>query len=221
MLKKLLLLSICVVGFVACESDEDKKTASAQDCMNSATSTTVDACVAMVDGVGTNQANKIRCAADFLRADINEDRIVEALDQLDKKNTDTTKNATASFMSKFRFSDADGANQAVVNCTSTGSQTLVDLANAAKTATLIFVLSNGAVDLQAWADGLTDGQIDGLDPDQLVGIGETVLALQPSLCGASGQFEDNKVCVDLNEAIGNNDAAAIAAALIKKFKEHD
>ena len=203
MFKTLILMSSAVLFLTSCESKDDDKIYNAQRCLDVATPATVDACVDKVSGIGSTQAYVIRCSADFLRANITESTIVAALEQLDSNN-DPTKNATVTLFKFFTFATTSAADLAVANCLATGSSTLHDLALSAKAATVVNLLTGGQ-DLETWVNGLDPSTIASLDPDQLLELGNTILTLQPSVCGVNGQFEGTKVCIDLNEAIGDQD----------------
>jgi hypothetical protein len=216
MFRTLILISATIFFLTSCEDKNDDKIYNAQRCLDTATPATVDTCVDKVAGISSTQAYVIRCSADFLRANITESTIVSALEQLDSNN-DPTKNATVTLFKFFTFTSTNAADLAVSNCLATGSSTLHDLALSAQAATLVNLLSGGA-DLETWVTGLTPGAIAALDADQLIALGETVLTLQPSVCGPNGQFEGTKVCTDLNNAIGDQDPTAVAKELLAQLQ---
>jgi hypothetical protein len=215
-----LILAATALFLISCEDKNDDKIYDAQRCMDVATPATVDTCVDKVAGIGSTQAYVIRCSADFLRANITENTIVDALEQLDSGNADPTKNATVTLFKFFTFTDVTAADAAVANCLATGSTTLHDLALSAKAATVVNDLTGGA-DLETWVAGLTPSSIAALDADQLLNLGNTVLTLEPSVCGDNGQFEGTKVCTDLQAAIGDSDPAEVAKSLLAQLQEHN
>jgi hypothetical protein len=216
MLKVLFLFSISALFLFGCEEKNDDKIYKAQRCLDNSTSETVDNCVEMVSGITSGQAYQIRCSADFLRADINNDTILDAIEELDNDNG-SSSDATVTFFKFFKFEDTAAADVAIENCTLTGSQTYRDLALAAKTATIMNGLTGGQ-DLDQWIDSLNPGSIDSLSEEELEDLGETVIALHPSLCGEGGDFEDNPVCDEIGAVIDEPNAVELAKALLLELK---
>jgi hypothetical protein len=136
-----LLLVSSSFGLTSCEEKEDDKVFSAQQCLDSATPATVDTCVNMVSGISSNKAYTIRCSADFIRESITNDKIIDAIENLD--DNQTASDPTTILLDNFKFSNVTLADAAVANCSATGSDTLKVLALTAKTATIIAALTGG------------------------------------------------------------------------------
>ncbi len=227
-MKKIFLISLLALGFVSCEDKNDDKIYSAQQCLNSATRDNVDACVAKVAGMSSNQSYVIRCSADFIKQNITTIRIVNATEDLKKNSGDVTVKA----LSFFTFQDVnsvtgkDLAVAAVDNCTRTGSQILRDLALLGQMATIISSLAalipgDDGIDpdaLKSWLAGLNQTTIDNLPVQDLEALGSAIIQAQPSYCGKNGQFEGTEVCTDLNQAIAGGNPAQIAKDLIDQIK---
>ena len=68
----------------ACESDEDRQIAEAQDCLNNASPTLASAnvCLAKVDGLTSEESYYIRCSARFLGQGFVGSRFADAFESL-------------------------------------------------------------------------------------------------------------------------------------------
>ena len=65
-IKKFLFICSALIAaqlLTGCESEDERKLAAAQSCLDHATTSDVDTCTAMVDGVETESAYLIRCSA--------------------------------------------------------------------------------------------------------------------------------------------------------------
>ncbi|MBY0317044.1 MAG: hypothetical protein K2Q26_16110 [Bdellovibrionales bacterium] len=232
-MKKIILLSLFALAITNCESKDDDKIYAAQQCLNTATPATVDACVAKVQGLSSNQSYVIRCSADFIRQKISTSRIVNALEDLDNGTGDVTTTALSFFTFKDDISNPSNTGKvlvasAVENCSKTGSPILKDLALLSQMATLLTSIAGltGSITdegldpaaLEAWLAGQNSGTINALPAGDLEALGNVIIQAQPSYCGNGGQFEGTEVCTDLNQAVNSGDPLQIAKDLLNQLK---
>ncbi|MCB9072937.1 MAG: hypothetical protein H6623_04880 [Bdellovibrionaceae bacterium] len=228
MQKKLLVLfPLVFVFFASCESKEDDKVFSAQQCLDQATPSTVDTCVAMVSGIASSKSYVIRCSADFIRQNITNSTIVQAVENLDSNsNTGTDPNVTLYDYFVFAASGSSTAfdlvNSAVSDCSDTGSENLKVLALSAKAATYIKSLTGGG-SIESWLNTHPDlNTVASSSPEEIQAIGETILAMQPIACGTGGQFEGTEVCTNLNNSIGSGSTAEeIAKQFLSQLQQNN
>lgn len=224
-MKKIFLAAFISCALISCESKEDDQIYSAQQCLNTATASTVDTCVAKVSGLATSESYVIRCSADFIKQDISTERIVNAMEDLDNGTGNVTVKALSFFT--FRTVNAETgstlAARAVADCSLTGSQILKDLALLAQMATIV----SGLAGLTPGAEGIDPDDLNSwlstVDPNalsntELEALGGVIQQAQPSYCGTGGQFEGTEVCTDLNNAVGGGNAAQIAKDLLDQLK---
>lgn len=210
-----LIFSISLM-LISCENKEDDKIFSAQKCLNTATAATVDNCVNIVSGVSTTRAYVIRCAGDFIRQDINNSTIVQAIENIDKNDGSNTTDPNVTLYDFFIFDTLTQVAEAVENCRATGSKNLETLAVSAQAATIIKSLTSG-LSIQAWLASNPD--FSAQDPATLNQLGETILSLQPIACLNNGQFVGSEVCDNLNTAINaGGSSSAIAQAYLNQLK---
>ncbi|MBY0385378.1 hypothetical protein K2X05_09485 [bacterium] len=220
-MKKWLLLTVVSTVFVACEEKEDDKIYSAQICINKATSSTVDICLAKIAGVNSGQAYVLRCSAEFIRADITTQTIVEAIENIEDNGAGNTDDPTIEFYDRFSFTNTASADTAVTNCTASGSEGLKLLALSAKTATVIKYDILGKLPGQT----MSPADIAALDPStadaaDLLAIGNSVIQMQGLACADGGSLKNTEVCDNINNAIagGGGNAQAIGEAFINQMK---
>lgn len=222
-MKYIFCISVLALSFVGCESKNDDQINAAQQCLNHATPSTVDTCVAKVAGMSSSQAYTIRCAADFIKQNIDTDRIVNALDKTNASNATVTALSFFTFRTVDSTSGSDLVSLAVSDCAQTGSQVLHDLALLSQMATIV----SGLASLVPTADGIDptalQSWITTVDPNslgttELEALGGVIQQAQPSYCGAGGQFEGTGVCTDLNNAISGGNAAQMAKDLLNQLK---
>jgi putative hemolysin len=223
----LCFLAFSTLIFASCEDKDDDKVFSAQQCLDKATPATVDTCVGMVAGISTSKSYVIRCSADFIRQNITNSTIVDALENLDKDKNQGGTDPNVILYDFFVFSPANGdtalglVNSAVANCAATGSETLQVLALSAKSATVIKSLTGGA-SIEDWLNTNPDfNAIATGNPEEMIALGETILAVQPIACGKGGSFEDTEVCTNLNNSIDQADATEIAKKFLDQLKQQN
>lgn len=218
MKKWLCLLAVSSV-FVGCESKEDDQIYSAQICLNSATSATVDACLAKIAGVSSSRAFVIRCSAEFIRANITTSTIVAAIENIEDNDSGNTVDPTIEFYQNFSFSSGASADVAVTNCDASGSEGLRLLALSAKSATTIKTFAGG--DIATWIN--TNPDLSLLDPAEVQSMGSNVLQMQSIACDEGGSLKGTEICDNINNAIANagGDVQAIGEAFINQLKNPD
>lgn len=217
----MVLLAGLSFGLTACEDKEDDRVFSAQQCLDraGAGNANVDDCVNMVNGISSSKAYVIRCSADFIRANVTNRTIVEAIENLKKK--DSGNDPTITLLGKFKFSTNVSAEAAVANCTATGSDNLRMLALTAQTATILFEAfgtdpDNFVAELDTFINGLP-GSYSQVDQGDLQGIGQSLINIAPIACKKGGAFEGNEVCANIAEAEAQ--AGGDPEELAKKFLE--
>lgn len=217
-MKKLILLLPLCFFLIHCEEQETDDLYSAQVCINSATSATVDACLTKIAGYSSPMAFSLRCSADFIREGITDTRIVNALERIDE-NDDPSIDPMTDLISFLTFDDVPAADQAVTNCTASGSEGLTVLSEIVKLGTNLIIGSG----LPITADGVDPAALDtfldsassgSFTAQELEGMAESIIALQPIACGDSGSFKDEEVCVNINDAIA---AGTDTTTLINTF----
>lgn len=227
-MKKWILVCLAGASFAmtACEDKNDDKIFSAQQCLDKAGAGNADPddCVAMINGITTPKSYVIRCSADFLRQNITNAVIVDAIKNLDKN--ETSNDPTVALFDTFHFTDngavGAGANTAaqlaVDNCTATGSKNLSMLALACQAATTLYVATNG-VNLQTFIDTF-DPNTTTLTAEQLASLGGSIANMAPIACDKGGAFEGNDVCKNIAEAQAQSggDLEALAKQFLDQMK---
>lgn len=193
MLRVLPAILLCLF-IVSCEDKDDDKTFQAQRCLDTATPATVDICVNMVAGISSNKSFVIRCSADFIRQNITNATIVQALEDLD--DNAPGQNAAVKLYENFKFDTVNNAEKAVSNCQATGSNNLTMLAVSARMATVLTNINAN----------ITSINPNTVSADDLEDIGEMVTLMFPLSCGENGQFEGTDVCANLGTAINQVNA---------------
>lgn len=217
-MKKWLLLMVVSTVFIACEEKEDDQIYSAQICMDTATSATVDACLAKIAGVGSARAYVLRCSAEFIRANITTSTIVTAIENIENNSAGNTEDPTIEFYNQFSFTSTASADVAVTNCSASGSEGLKLLALSAKTATIIkYDILGGTLNAGTIA-ALNPGA--DATPDELASIGNSVIQMQSIACSDGGSLKNTEVCDNINNAIAGagGNAQAIGEAFLNQMK---
>lgn len=221
MLRILLLISLSFF-LIQCEESETDDLYSAQLCLNNADASTADACLAKIAGNTSTLAYSLRCGAAFVKQNIDDTRIVNALNRLDNNN-DPTQDPMTDMMAFLTFKSESEVDAAIVECQASGAEGMVALAYMAKMATIIVVGLGLDPSAGAGVDpNALDGLIDGYTPGDLSGsekeaLGATVTLAYPSYCGDGGQFEGEEVCTNLNNSINAGSNTAIVDALLAQL----
>lgn len=230
MIRVLVLISLSLF-LIQCEEQETDDLYSAQLCLNTADSTTVDTCLAKIAGNGSPQAYGLRCGADFIKANITDAKIVSSLERIEDNNDDNSKDPMAEMMAFMTFKSVEDAQAAVANCTAAGSSGMLGLARMSLMAVALIT------DLMALDPTLDPSTGNGVDPTALHAaldsanagtlsaatkeiLGATVVASYSDYCGESGQFKGESICVNLTNSINAGSTnAAIAEALLEELKD--
>jgi hypothetical protein len=82
--KLIFILSFSILIISACEKTEDDKIAQAQECLDRAVlPTDATACLTMISGINTLNANRIRCSLSVLESGTTQDVIISAYQAMD------------------------------------------------------------------------------------------------------------------------------------------
>ncbi len=220
----------------ACESDEDRQIAEAQDCLNNASPTLASAnvCLAKVDGLTSEESYYIRCSARFLGQGFVGSRFADAFESLadDEDGGGGGQDAMTTALTVMVFTGTDNANakqnasSTLSECLLSGSQGLSRLAALTSLATTLASAITG-IDLSTVTEeGLTpddvtdllnnltnDGEFDASDDEE---IGNIALTANTLFCAdEDSDFADTDICTNIGAAIatGGGDAQAIGDAL--------
>lgn len=232
-------LLVAATVLTACETSEDKAISAAQSCLDNATvSTQADACLAMVSGLDTAQANVIKCSAMYIKKGFTSTKFANAFDQLKANPNGTggqavdgmgTATSTLAFTGSGATADADTT---LGYCTKSGSLSMQRLATLTKLGTYVLSIGSGAgvascstctsggtCDSATMASCLTG--LQGSTGTDKTAIGTIAIGAQTSYCGAGSSYANTEVCTNLNNAIasGNGDLTAIADALLNSMKQ--
>lgn len=204
----ILMLVSTVTMLTGCESDEDKKLASAQACLDRA-STTTDAnnCTALISGLTSQSSYLIRCSANFIAQGFTASRLANAFQQV-KDNTGGA-DPMVSLMGWFVFQSVAGnnsASDAVTNCTASGVTSMLRLATAANLATTLasytglgnFTSTDTATltaNMQA-AIAAANG-----DPVKEAELGQVAVTAASAYCSEGSSYSGTEVCTNLQAAV--------------------
>jgi hypothetical protein len=229
------LIRLSLAGFAtlflsACETAEDRQLASAQDCIDSArTSTDADRCYALVEGLENEKAYLIRCSANYIAQGFTGERMANAFQKL--KDGDTGgQSPMATAMAYLVFSNNSSihsVDSAVQNCTRSGVRSMQRLVTMSKLATFV---------TQTGLGGTIPANANPLDPSfdpatiqnaitNLAGtgtaqdkenVGNIALQMNDAYCGAGSSFTGNEICLKLGDAIssGSGNAQTIGEQLL-------
>lgn len=140
----LLTLSLTAL-LTGCGAQTEKDMlAEAQFCLDKANdATTANACMTKIDGLSSKQSYELRCAAGFIASGtISPSNLSTALNSM-KENA-----STASVLGVLAFDSQDLVDATFTNCSQSGNSGLELVAAMAKSATVIFKLTNGSGDLE-------------------------------------------------------------------------
>ena len=130
----LMLLVGLTTRIAGCDDTSQKdRLANAQLCMDKATdASSASACVSAIQDIQSAEASSLRCAADFIGANIvTPDNLSNALNAI--KNS----NSSATMLSYLSFASTSAVNTAVTDCNLSGSEGYVLLSGLAQTATYV------------------------------------------------------------------------------------
>lgn len=211
------LMSLTLSG---CETSDDRTLASGQACLDSATTAAqANQCVTLVQGLTSQESYMIRCSANFVAQGFTGSRVANAVANI---NSHSSTDATTGLIAFLVFKQASPtADEAITNCTASGSKSMLRLATAAKMATVIGGLtvnpdsSTAAADMQTAvntmiASGSAQSKID---------LGNTAIIASTAFCGDGSTYAGTQVCTDLQGAVNSSgDPTTIANALLNLLK---
>lgn len=217
----LIFSSLVIFGLSACEDSKEKNLFKAQTCIDTATAATVNTCLSYLGDDTSARAYILRCSAIFISQDITEVAMIEALENIDDENAESSPTITA--ISALAMEDTTTSASAVSTCTLSESDALIALANFANLATatgkLAGILNNPTQeDLEAFINSYNSGTVD---QDDREALGNAIISSQSSLCNTkNGLMKDTEACKDINAAIaGGADANTIADTLIAELAD--
>lgn len=219
--QKCILLTIFGLALNACEDKSETNLYRAQQCINTATSDNVNTCLNFISTQNSPRAYVLRCSAAFISQGIQEESIVQAVEDIDKRDGG---NPTAPALAALSMSNTTAAQTAVDMCRRSESLSLLAIANFSSLATsmgslLAFTPGTSAEDIQ----NLIDTYDDSLKTDEeKAPLGQAVIDSQDSLCNPKdGLFKGTKACEDIDQAVSSNpgNAVAVADALLSNMKD--
>lgn len=222
-----------VLLVVGCETGEDRQLASAQECIDAAsTEGEADLCYNAVAGIETEKAYLIRCSANYIAQGFTGARFANAFQRL-KENPNSGQDPMATVMAYMIFSKTStlhSVDNTLANCTRSGVRSMVRLATMTKLATFIAQVGLGGI--PANADPLNASfdpaqistaiaNLAGGSPADQASVGTIAIQASEAYCNEGSSFESNEICVNLNAAIssGNGDATAIGLALLTQLQQ--
>lgn len=215
------------VVLTSCEDEQDVKVASAQECLDYANSTNVDTCTAMVSGLESPIAYKIRCSAHYIAQGFTGARFASAFEKI-KNNTAGGTDPMAAAMSYLTFTaktGTHGSDNTLEDCKKSGVVALIRLATVTSMGTLIATSTAGGG--ITFSDGVTEEELttalnniknSGGATDK-ESLGTLAITASENFCQAGSQFADNAICKNVQNAIvtGNGDATAIGTELLNQL----
>ncbi len=209
-----------------CETSDDRTLASGQACLDSATTASqATQCKAIVAGLTSRESYLIRCSSNFVEQGFTGSRVQTAIANI---NTHSGTDATTGLIAYLIFKQAaPTADEAISNCTASGSTSMLRLATAAKLATTIAnaagVLASidpssatAGTQMQAAVNSLIS---PGPTAQQASDIGSTAILANTAYCGDGSTYQSTQVCTDLQSAISSNvSPQAVGNALLQLLK---
>jgi hypothetical protein len=214
----MLLLTAFLGLSVGCSKETDKdRLGDAQSCLDTATTSTAQSCVAKIADIQTPQANMLRCSAGFIQEGFDNTRLVEAVQSL------SGTQGTSEFLSNIAFhsladaaSNLDFVNATNTYCQSSGQTFLGVIGNAAASATMLIKLSGGTLDPNNLPDATTinsaistmidsSGNVLSGQAANVTAIGNLIVGTYQT--GCTGDTQVNKdLCDQLTNAINTSGA---------------
>lgn len=221
----LLCAIVLTTGLIGCENSDDNTIASAQQCLDKATTPSVATnCWNMVNGIEKPEAYGIKCAADFIADGITSQRITNAVSKaLD--GVSGADNAAAIMMMYLTFSTTTKANQAYSDCTKSGSKGYQFFASVAQMGTFADSVGGGAINAIVAGGGTPTGaQIESAingaigNPAAESAVGSAAKNMYSSQC-ATITPQNQAVCNTIKNQVNSGASdQAIGAALLAAFQ---
>ena len=222
-----IILGLGITFFLgACEEDEDKRIASAQACLDSASPQTASSCLVEISGLTSPRAQSLRCSIRFLSQGFHGSRLTNAFEQLSEENEGKYPNggdAMVIVLTNMAFTDKDLAENTLRECQASGSQALARMATLSLMATVLVDGVQGVDLSDVGENGLSEEDraqfIQGLTQSVKGGTDEELGGLAVSASGLfcsneDSEFSDTEVCENLKIAVQTKGGtAAIGSAL--------
>jgi hypothetical protein len=206
------LTMICLSALVGCETEDDNKLASAQDCLDNLKDTHPDSralqCKNIVNGMRSPQSYVIRCSVGFFVGGVKATDVATAFE--DYEEAEESEKA-ALLMVMMRQDTPAEARETYNDCLLSKVPSLIYLATVSKTGTLLVDGAGGDTNPATLLATCANGGSGGVCEDEE--IGESIINMYDSYC--VGDAAENQVCSEMASAIaaGSGDPAAIAIAL--------
>lgn len=212
-LVKLSILSLILwsgLALTSCAPTDADKLSDAQSCLNTATSSNVDTCVAMVSGMQSSSASLIRCSAAFIKEGYGDGtKIQQALTSLDNGNTGSS--GSISLIAQLAFSaetliadNLSDAQTAQSDCVASGSPGLIFLSGIALTATQAAEVVGAdptTLDPTQVTAALTD-IASGTNPAAASTVGSAALSIYDNSC-TGGNTSAGNFCAQFESVVQN------------------
>ena len=217
----IIALSAVALFNVGCESDEERKIAAARTCLDGATSTTVETCTAIVEGLTSSQSYLIRCAAHYIYNGFTITSFANAFQKI-KDNPSSGNNSMVSTLAFLAFPSNSGTHGATIlqsDCAASGSkgmQRLSLMTAVATTFSSVAGITNVTTEAQM-VSAITNFVSNGGSPTTL---GNLAISAQSQFCNEGSSFATNDVCKTLNAAVGSSTPAEIGQALITQLQQN-
>jgi hypothetical protein len=224
---KLLILILVALGLTACTNPDANKVAEAQACLNKATRATASTCSAIVAGLTTSGAARIRCAAEFLHQGFSDPTTLSAaLAQMDN-GAGGTYSDTSGAMAVFAFKtetllpdNTTLASTTYSQCSNSGSPGLKFFSSLSVTATIAqevnaAQVNNGTDMTNALQTLHADNTAGGQAKKTIVGT----MLVDAYGTNCANAKPDDTVCNQMAAAIvaGAGDPLAIANSFLANF----
>jgi hypothetical protein len=228
------LSALTLTALSGCETGEDRTLASAQSCLDGAhDEASANQCVAMVEGLQTQDAYLIRCSANFIAQGFTGDRIADAFESLSNNNgSSTDPMVTLLAYLKFDNGKVQHTSTATVdNCQKSGVRSMLRLASAAQLSTTIASLTPSGISIdptsatavQDMKDAIDDliADLNGTTPPDVSALGTAAQVAAGAFCNEGSSYATNEVCTNLNAAIQTaGGPAAIGEELLNQLKNY-
>lgn len=223
----LIAVALALPLLTACESEEDRILAEAEGCINRATEFTVDACVAKVQHMTSEDAYLIKCSAHFIAQNITENRLSSAFANIDSSSAVGGVTPTTIAFSYMVFNEAKTLHTVAISkadCARSGADSLARIVSLAEIATT-FAAAAGAA-----AGGFTPGDTASIESyianfvanspgtvaqDEAT-IGNLAVGIRESFCVNNSPFTGTDICEKMNSAYttGGGDPQTIGQQII-------
>ena len=198
---KLLLSITTLFVFASCAEKDSDKIGDAQNCLDTATKSTVSSCLDKLGSLDNQAANTIRCAGAFIEEGFDDpSKFLTAFEQLEQSSSGGS--STLGFMGALAFSTQDKADNAVDVCKKSESRGFILLSTMTGIATTLSTFANLSFDpnnppTQAQMEAaLSSCTSDSCEE----AIGNLTINLYESSC-TNGTTSNEQVCEEVSQAM--------------------